>query len=185
MTLATAFPDDLAACHAMLAEKDAAIASQGSVIEQLEHRVEEQKRELAKVSAERDVAFQLAFRKRQERYLDNPNQFRLDFGDSDDTKSFAEGIADAADEQEDDSNSPVRRKKRPRKIRNEQLPEHLPRYEVLLDVPEDKKICPIHGERTVIGYDWQETLEVVRPRLIVRRTGIPKLACPAEPSCWR
>jgi hypothetical protein len=65
MTLATAFPDDLAACHAMLAEKDAAIASQGSVIEQLEHRVEEQKRELAKVSAERDVAFQLAFRKRE------------------------------------------------------------------------------------------------------------------------
>jgi transposase len=190
MTLATAFPDDLAACHAMLAEmgaalteKDAALASHGSVIEQLEHRVEEQKRELAKISAERDVAFQLAFRKRQERYLDNPNQFRLDFGDSDDTKSFADGIADAADEQEDESNSQVRRKKRPRKIRNEQLPEHLPRYEVLLDVPEDKKICSIHGERTVIGYDWQETLEVVRPRLIVRRTGIPKLACPGEPSC--
>ena len=190
MTLATAFPDDLAACHAMLAEmgaalteKDAALASHGSVIEQLEHRVEEQKRELAKVSAERDVAFQLAFRKRQERYLDNPNQFRLDFGDIDDTKSFADGIANAADEQEDESNSQVRRKKRPRKIRNEQLPEHLPRYEVLLDVPEDKKICSIHGERTVIGYDWQETLEVVRPRLIVRRTGIPKLACPGEPSC--
>ena len=28
-----------------------------------------------------------------------------------------------------------------------------------------------------------ETLEVVRPRLVVRRTGIPKLACPADPAC--
>ena len=70
MTSATAFPDDLAACHAMLAEmgeaiteKDAtladnarALATKDGVIEQLEDRVEEQKRELAKVSAERDAA---------------------------------------------------------------------------------------------------------------------------------
>ena len=194
MTSATAFPDDLAACHAMLAEmgeaiteKDAtlagnarALATKDGVIEQLEDRVEEQKRELAKVSAERDAALQLAFRKRRERYLDDPNQFLLDFGDTADTRSFVEGIADAADEQED---TPARRKKRPRKIRNEQLPEHLPRYEVLLDVPEDKKTCPIHGERKVIGYDVLETLEVVRPSLIVRRTLIPKLACPADSAC--
>ena len=35
----------------------------------------------------------------------------------------------------------------------------------------------------MIGYDWQETLEVVPPKLIVRRTGIPKLACPKAPEC--
>jgi transposase len=35
----------------------------------------------------------------------------------------------------------------------------------------------------VIGYDWQETLEVVPPKLVVRRTGIPKLACPKAPEC--
>ena len=187
MTSATAFPDDLAACHMMLAEKEAtladnarALAAKDGVIEQLEDRVEEQNRELAKVSAERDAALQLAFRKRQERYIDNPNQFLLDFGDTPDTRSFVEGIADAADEQED---TPARRKKRPRKIRNEQLPEHLPRYEVQLDVPEDKKTCPSHGERKVIGYDVQETLEAVPAKLVVRRTLIPKLACPADPAC--
>ncbi len=71
MTSATAFPDDLAACHLMLAEKEATLAvnaralgAKNGVIEQLEDRVEEQKRELAKVSAERDAALQLAFRKR-------------------------------------------------------------------------------------------------------------------------
>ena len=35
----------------------------------------------------------------------------------------------------------------------------------------------------MIGYDWQETLEVVPPKLIVRRTGIPKLACRKAPEC--
>jgi transposase len=37
--------------------------------------------------------------------------------------------------------------------------------------------------RTASGYDWQETLEVVPPKLLVRRTGIPKLACPKAPEC--
>lgn len=86
----------------------------------------------------------------------------LDFGDSADTRDFAEGIADAADEQEDGSNSETidghtRRKKGSRKRRNEKLPEYLPRYEVKLDVPEDKKTCRTHGERKVIGYDCQRT----------------------------
>ena len=180
MKPAAAFPDDLAACHAMLAERDATIATKDGVIEQLEDRVEEQKRELAKALAERDAALQLAFRKRQERYLDDPNQFLLDFGDTADARSFVEGIADATDEQEE---TPARSQKRPRKIRNEQLPEHLPRYEVVVDVPEDKKTCPTHGERKVIGYDVLETLEAVPAKLVVRRTLIPKLACPAGAAC--
>jgi transposase len=50
-------------------------------------------------------------------------------------------------------------------------------------VPEAQKTCATHGERQVIGYDWQETLEVVPPKLVVRRTGIPKLACPKAPEC--
>jgi len=37
---------------------------------------------------------------------------------------------------------------------------------VKLDVPEDQRACAEHSERQVIGYDWQETLEVVPPKLI-------------------
>lgn len=119
MTPATAFPDDLTACHAMLAEKD-------GLIDQLADQIEEQQEKLAKVTAELNAALQLAFRKKQERYLENPNQFPLDFGDTPDTRDFADGIADAADEQEDDSNSETivgyTRRKKGRKRRNEQLP---------------------------------------------------------------
>jgi transposase len=104
----------------------------------------------------------------------------LDFGDSPEVVDAAEGIADAALET---IAGYERRKQATEKARSEQLPAHLPRYEVKLDVPEAQKTCATHGERQVIGYDWQETLEVVPPKLVVRRTGIPKLACPKAPEC--
>ena len=168
-------------CRAMLTEKD-------SLIEQLSDGVEGQKEELARVAAERDAVLQLAFHKKRERHLADPNQFVLDFADSDDVKDFAEGIAAAAEEQEDDGNrdaveGSARRKKGSAKRRNEQLPEHLPRYEVTLGAPEDKKTCRPHGARRVIGYGRKEPLEVVPAKLVFRRTGIPKLACPADPAC--
>jgi transposase len=76
-----------------------------------------------------------------------------------------------------------RRKQAEHKARNEELPAHLPRYEVILAASEAQATCPTHGERKPVGMDWQETLEVVPPKLIVRRTGIPKYACPKAPEC--
>jgi transposase len=180
MTTETAFPNDLAACHAMLSERARVIANKDHLIEQQSQRLEEQKIEIAKLEKERDAALQLAFRKKIERYLADPKQFVLDFGDTPDVVDAAEGIADAALETIDGYE---RRKQAEAKPRNEQLPAHLPRYEVKLEVADDQKTCAEHGERQVIGYDWQETLEVVPPKLIVRRTGIPKLACPKAPEC--
>ena len=187
MTKEIVLPNDLAACHAMLsaharelANKDRELVAKDSLIEQQSQRLEEQKIEIAKLEKERDAALQLAFRKKIERYLADPQQFVLDFGDEPEVVDAAEGIADAALETIDGYE---RRKQAKAKPRNEQLPAHLPRYEVKLDVPEGQKICATHGERQVIGYDWQETLEVVPPKLIVRRTGIPKLACPKAPEC--
>jgi transposase len=159
MTKELALPNDLAACHAI---------------------IRDQAERIAKLQAERDAALQLAFRKKIERYLPDPKQFVLDFGDSPEVVDAAEGIADAALET---VAGYERRKQAAEKARSEQLPAHLPRYEVKLDVPEDQKTCATHGERQVIGYDWQETLEVVPPKLVVRRTGIPKLACPKAPDC--
>jgi len=170
----------LASKDCELADKDRKLVGMGYLIEQQAQRLEEQKAEIAKLQAERDAALQFAFRKKIERYLADPKQFVLDFGDMPDVVDAAEGIADAALETIDGYE---RRKQAKAKSRNEQLPSHLPRYEVKLDVPEDQKTCAEHGERRVIGYDWQETLEVVPPKLIVRRTGIPKLACPKGPEC--
>ena len=173
MTTDLVLPNDLAACHAMIETQDRIIARQTDLLE-------DQKTEIAKLEKERDAALQLAFRKKIERYLADPKQFMLDFGDSPEVTDAAAGIADAAVES---VAGYERRKQGTEKPRNESLPAHLPRYEVTLDVPESMKSCPTHGERQVIGYDWQETLEVVPPKLVVRRTGIPKLACPKAPEC--
>ncbi len=150
------------------------------LIDHQAQQLEEQKIEIAKLEKERDAALQLAFRKKTERYLADPKQFVLDFGDEPEVVDAAEGIADAALETVEGYE---RRKNALQKSRSEQLPAHLPQYEVKLDVPEHEKTCATHGERQVIGYDWQETLEVVPPKLVVRRTGIPKLACPKSPEC--
>jgi transposase len=173
MTKELVLPNDLAACHAM-------IAKQQRVIDRQTDLLEDQKVEIAKLEKERDAALQLAFRKKIERYLADPKQFVLDFGESAEVVDAAAGIADAALEM---VGGYERRKPGAEKPHTEALPAHLPRYEVKLPVPADLKECPTHGEREVIGYDWQETLEVVPPKLVVRRTGIPKLACKKAPEC--
>jgi len=159
MTKAVVLPTDLAACHA--------------VIRELTERV-------AKAEAERDAALQFAFRKKIERYLADPKQFILDFGDTPEVVDAAEGIADAALET---VAAYERRTQATRQRRNEQLPAHLPRYEVILEASQAELNCPVHGERQRVGIDWQETLELVPPKLVVRRTGIPKYACPKAPEC--
>jgi len=159
MTKTVVLPADLSACHVI---------------------IRDQAERIAKLQAERDAALQLAFRKKIERYLADPKQFILDFGDSPEVVDAAEGITDAALES---VTGYERRRQAEHKARNEQLPAHLPRYEVILQASETELTCPTHGERKQVGMDWHETLEVVPPKLIVRRTGIPKFACPKAPGC--
>ncbi len=51
---------------------------------------------IAKLQAERDAALQFACRKKIERYINEPKQFVLDFGDTPDVVDAAEGIAASA-----------------------------------------------------------------------------------------
>jgi len=197
----TAFPSDIEACHRLLreqrgviaechtaiaerdvriAERDTALAAKDALVAQQNQQLAEQKDKLAEYQLRLAAALQAAFKKRIERYLADPSQLKIDFGDSPDVADAAEGIADAAYE---NIEGYKRRPQQPQKTRCEQLPAHLPRIEVKLPVPEGQKTCPEHGEREVIGYDWQETLHVVPPKLVVRRTGIPKLACRKHEEC--
>ncbi|MEX0669870.1 MAG: transposase [Pirellulales bacterium] len=52
-----------------------------------------------------------------------------------------------------------------------------------LDVPEDQRVCPEHGERQIIGHERLETLEMIPASFRVRVTLIPKLACPGCSEC--
>ena len=49
--------------------------------------------------------------------------------------------------------------------RNEHLPAHIERCEVIAPIVDADRHCTEHGERTIIGYDVTETLEFERPKL--------------------
>jgi transposase len=174
-TLKITFPNDITGSHALIEQLACTVDSQSNTIEEL--RREKQALELAFAEL-----MQRAFRNRSERYLNDPNQLRLDFKNTDDAADAAEGLAHAVEE----AGHPVKahvRCRHKRKPRNEALPEHLPRYEVVAGIPEELKRCPQHGERTLIGHDSVETLEFERPKLRVRVTKYPKYACRNHPEC--
>lgn len=174
-TPAINIPDNLAGCRALIEQLAVTVTSQTSTIDAL--RREKQELELAYAEL-----IQYTFRRRSERYLDDPNQLRLDLKGTADADDAAEGLAQAVQE----AGLPVKahvRRRHVSKPRREALPEHLPRYEVEAPVPQDVKHCLQHGERTLIGYDTTETLEFERPKLRVRVTKYPKYACPADAGC--
>ena len=169
-------PADLAACQSLIVEQARAITEQSEKITGLEQRVQEQQLTISEL-------LQRAFRHRSERYLEDPNQLKLDFGNTPEAADAAAGLADAVEEAELIVAEHKRRKRVSKKPRSEQLPEHLPRYEVEAPVPDDVKHCAEHGQRKLIGHDRVETLEFERPKLKVRVTLYPKYICENEPSC--
>ena len=174
-TLNITIPNDLAGCRALIEQLISAVASQASAMDVLRR----EKQELEAAYAE---LVQRAFRHRSERYLDDPNQLRLDLGGTPDATDAAEGLIQAVEEAGLRVQAHTRRR-HPRTPRSEALPGHLPRYEVEARVPEQTKHCPRHGERTLIGYDRVEKLEFERPKLRVRVTKYPKYTCSGHADC--
>lgn len=168
-------PQEVQACHTLIAELTRTLAQLHGAREQLSQENAE-----LKLTVERLLA--RLYGRRSERVVEDPNQLKLDFAHD---PAAAEALADAAEEAERIVEEyTVRReikKQQPR--RNEQLPAHLPRYEVIVDATADQKHCPEHGEKRLIGYDQTETLEFERPKLKVRVTKYPKYACPGGPEC--
>jgi transposase len=171
---APSLPPDLGACHALIAELSTAIVDLQSTREKLSQENEELNLAIQKLLA------RLAGH-RSERHED-PAQQQLDFGGD---PGLQEGLADAAVEQAEDLSEEivVRRKQKPRQVRNEKLPEHLPRYEVIAQTTPDQEHCAEHGPRQLIGYDTTETLEFERPKLRVRVTKYPKFICQRHAEC--
>ena len=170
---AHALPDDLEACHALLVEQATAIVDLAATREKLSQENETLNLAIQKLLARLQGH-------RSERSVD-PNQQEFDFGDD---PSVADGLADAAAEAEDVIQEyTVRRTLKKRKPRKEELPAHLPRYEVLAEVPQAEQHCAQHGPRQVVGYDLTETLEFERPKLRVRVTKYPKFVCQDQPQC--
>ena len=173
---AHSLPDDLDACHTLIAQQAAALLNLAATREQLSQENQELHLTIQKLLARLRGH-------RSERSVD-PNQQQLDFGDELSDAAVQDGLADAAAEAEQILQEyTVRRRQKKRKTRTEELPAHLPRYEVTAPVPPGQEHCAEHGPRQIIGYDLTETLEFERPKLRVRVTKYPKFVCPDQPQC--
>ena len=176
---AITLPDDLTSCHALLEQLAGTIGDQVNTIAELNRKNEELKLAYKEL-------LQQAFRRRSERYLDDPNQMKLDFGASDDVTDAAEGLSQAVEEARavEEAGMLVKEHvRRPRRPRNGTFPEHIERYEVVVELPDAIEDCVEHGRRKLIGYDSTETLEFERPRLRVRVTKYAKYICEGSPEC--
>jgi len=173
-TPAITIPDDLTSCHALIEQLAGTVEEQADKIEELN-------REKQDIQLAYTALLQQAFRRRSERYIEDPNQLKLDFDDSDDASDAAEGLSQAVEEAEQTVKEHTRRT--PRKTRNEEFPKHIPRREVEADVPDEMKNCPQHGPRKLIGYDTTEKLVFKRPELSVLVTKYPKYICEESPEC--
>src|SRR5437867_4676280 len=188
-------PKDLDACHALIAELSARLSHNESKITEKETLLVEQATAILDLQASREKLTQeneelnltiqrlLAqlYGHRRERF-DDPGQGKLHFGDD---AAVQDGLADAAAEAEKIIQQYTVRRVMGKKTkpRDEKLPAHIERYEVLAEASQADKQCSKHGEREVVGYDQTETLELERPKLRVRVTKYAKYACVGHSEC--
>ena len=164
-----AHSEQLAAQHREVAKRDDMIRQLEAKIKQLEH-------DYLKLWQERFAA-------KSERDIDDPDQLRFDFGDTDEAADAADGLAEAIEEADI---IPAHKRGKPRKQRDERLPAHLPRQEVVIDASATDKYCDTHGEKKLLPetmWDVVERLTYIPPQLLVEVRKYPKYACEGQPEC--
>lgn len=175
MQEASHIPTDLDACQSLILEQARTLLDMQKSKEDLSQKV-------AELQLQIDKLMKQLYGRKSERCVDDPNQLHLNFGDDEQSNDAkADAVLDAERIVQEFT---VRREiTKQKKVRNEQLPAHLPRYEVIAEISDGDKYCSTHGERVIIGYDITETLEFERPKLRVRVTKYPKLACVNHGEC--
>ncbi len=132
---------------------------------------EQQREELDRLKVELELLQRFRFGRRSERFVESPGQGRL-FNESD-----AEAATDSPriDEPQQEEISYRRRR---RGHGWNKLPDHLPRQEVPVDLPESERQCPSCGELMQrIGEDRSERVDVIPARVLVKVIVRPKYAC--------
>lgn len=161
MSTDASLPDEVAALQQELLHTRAVLAE--TVV-----TCESQQVQLAKLQAELELLKRCIFGRRSERHVPDPRQSLLPLGD--DGEATAPPPPVSAEE--------ITYRRRRRGHGWSQLPKHLPREEVLLDVPEDERQCPDCGQPMQrIGEDRSERVDLVPARISIKVLVRPKYAC--------
>lgn len=159
-------PDELAACQRELRHTRCVLSETAAACDQLQQ-------DLARLKEELELLKRFRFGRRSERFVEPPGQGHL-FEDAAETSETAEAADDPP--LEDAAHSQRRRRKGHGWSK---LPAHLPRVEVLVDLPPDQRLCPDCGEPLErIGEDRSERVDVIPAKVIVKLLVRPKYVCP-------
>lgn len=168
MSTEASLPDDLETCHRELLHAQHVLSQMASVCEQ-------QQQELARLKEELELLKRFCFGRRSERFVEDPGQGRL-FEEPADAPAPPPAAADDPAHFEE-----IHYRRRRHGHGWGRLPDHLPRQEVLVDLPEDQRQCPCCGEPMQrIGEDRSERVDVVPAKVIVKVIVRPKYACPHQ-----
>jgi len=187
-------PDDLEACHAWIANLQSKVESQATELAIQEKLAQEQAHSVLGLKADKDqldakVAelnltieklLQQLYGRKSERRRDGAGQLWLDLGEvvtPEVVSALEEAIREAEQVVSDAEQARKHRRPRPPRPNDRKFPEHLPRYERVVDLPEDRR-----AGLQLVGYDEVETLEMIRSELRVRVTKYAKYAHPSEKS---
>jgi len=190
----TQLPNDLDACHRLIAEQATKLQQQATELALQEKLVEEQAHSVLELKSDKDrlnekvtelnltveKLLNQLYGRRSERRIDGVGQLLLDLGEEA-TPEVVRALDEAIRESEQivaaaDDAKQQRRRRRPRQD-DRKFPAHFPRYERIVDVPENKR----EGLK-FIGYDEVETLELIRQDARVRVTKYAKYAHPTDKS---
>lgn len=186
-------PGDIEACHRLIASLQSRTEQQAAALELNEKLVQEQAHSVLELKTvndkltEKNVELNLKvekllqqlFGRKSERRTDGEGQLFLDLGLEATTEvvnALEEAIREAEQVVADADEKKKRKPRRPRKS-DRKLPEHLPRSERIVDLPEDRR----EGLK-LIGYDEVERLVWQRAELRVEVVKYAKYANPTENS---
>jgi transposase len=161
-------PDEPAALQEQLDAAQARIRDLERQVDETCATAEELQRALACLKEEYLALKRLLYGPRRERLTEDPDQQHLSF----DTEArTSPPVPEPASE--DAPHSPKHRKGHGRRP----IPDHVPRRDVLHDVPEEERTCGCGREKTKIGEDIAEQLDYEPGKLLVLRHIYPKFAC--------
>lgn len=156
-------PDDIATLKAMIAERDAALASQGVIVTELREQMSTRAAEIAHLKRWIAKLQRMQIGRKSEKLDTHIAQLALRL------------VALQADEGE--SASAAQRQGRPfRKPQRKPLPPHLPRHEQI-HVPNETACPSCGGTLALLGEDVSEQLEYVPASFRVIRHVRPEFAC--------
>ncbi len=159
----------------LLAKKDQQLLIQDDTVKQLLAKLDAQEKAYLKLWQER-------FGAKSERYIADPDQLKIDFGDTAESADAADGLHEAIEEAD---LIPAHKRRKPKK-KHQGLPAHLRREVEIVDVEEAAKACGIHGEKQLLPesmWDVREKLIAIPASYTVLVRKYKKYACQGQPQC--